>query len=106
MSPPVVATVAWLTLAVVVALVVVLAVLVRRLDVLTRAHSEHKWEIARLRSELSALRRDLRPADEPPEPDAGDADAERAARPWPASPTAWRRDRGRPPVRPRRRRPG
>ena len=106
MSPPVVATVAWLTLAVVVALVVVLVVLVRRLDVLTRAHSDRKWEIARLRSELSALRRDLPVADEPPDPAPGEADAERVARSWPASPPAWRRDRGRRPVRPRRRRPG
>jgi hypothetical protein len=106
MSPPVVATVAWLALAVVVVLGGAVVVLLRRLDGLTRAHSDRKWEIATLRSELGALRRALHPADEPPEPEDAD-DGGRAARPWPASPTAWRRDRGRAAGRPpRRRRPG
>lgn len=109
MSSPVVATVAWLALAVVVALGAAVVVLLRRLDVLTRAHSDRKWEIATLRSELGALRRALHPADEPPgsEPDDVDDDGGRAPRSWPASPTAWRRDRGRSTGRsPRRRRPG
>lgn len=105
MSPPVVATVAWLALAVVVALAGAVAVLLRRLDVLTRAHSDRKWEIARLRAELGALRRDLHPAGEPADPEPEPDDGSRAPRAWPASPTAWRR--GRPQARPpRRRRPG
>ncbi|TCK25511.1 hypothetical protein [Pseudonocardia endophytica] len=107
MSSPVVATVAWLALAVVVVLGAVVAVLSRRLDALTRAHSDRKWEIARLRAEMGALRRDVRPSDEPPEPEPADVDdGGRLSRSWPASPTAWRRGRGHPPVRPRRRRLG
>ncbi len=108
MSPPVVATVAWLALAMVVVLGAALVVLLRRLEVLTRAHSDRKWEIATLRSELGALRRDLHPADEPPDTEPDDVeDGARASRAWPSSPTAWRRDRGRtPPRSPRRRRPG
>lgn len=174
MSSSVVGTVAWLALAVVVGLGAVVVLLVRRLDVLTRAHSDRKWEIARLRAEVGALRRDVHPAEVPdgagpdgagPDgagsdgvvPDAGgpdgagpdgavldaagsdvagpdgagsdgagsdaagpggagtggaaadgaDPESGRSVRSWPASPTAWRRERGRAPVRPpRRRRPG
>ncbi len=126
MSTPVVATVAWLALAGTIGLGAVLVVLHRRFDALSRAYTDRKWEIATLRAELGAMRRGRRPPDEsgtpttasgggtPPagspiaeQPSDPDADGARAARAWPASPTAWRRHRGRSPVRPpRRRRPG
>jgi len=123
MSTPVVATVAWLALAATIGLGAVLVVLHRRFDALSRAYTDRKWEIATLRAELGAMRRGRDPSGgsgTPPTAPGGtppggipeqssdpDADGPRAARAWPASPTAWRRHRGRPPVRPpRRRRPG